>query len=76
MVETLSSCAGGAGWIPVQGTKVPVATGCDQKLKINKHNIINQLYIGFKKLKKEIKMVSVTKEGKYIFCFWGNFFSF
>ena len=75
MVETLPSYAGGEGLIPGQGTKVLNATGYGQKLKINEHNIVNQLYFNFKKLKK-IEMVNVTKEGKHIFYFWGKFFSF
>ena len=48
----LPSSAGGAISIPGQGTKVLHATGCGQKLKINKHNIVNQLYFSTKKMKE------------------------
>jgi len=52
VVETLPSSAGGAISIPGQGTKVLHATGCGQKLKINKHNIVNQLYFSVKNIKE------------------------
>jgi len=76
VVETLPSSAGGAGSIPGQGTKVPQGpTGCDQKFKINKHNIVNQLYVYFLKIKeKKIEIVNVPKEGKHNFLFLGEVF--
>ena len=71
MVETLPSCAGGASSISGQGTKVPVSK---VKLKINKHNIVNQLHVNFKNQKK-IETVNVTKEDKSTFFISGGSFS-
>ena len=44
MVKALSSNAGGVGSIPGQGTKIPVATGCGQKLKKKKKKELNRLF--------------------------------
>ena len=50
VVKALPSNAGGMGLIPSQGTGIlPYLPGCGQKLWINKHNIINQLYFDLKK---------------------------
>ena len=44
------------------------------KLKINKHNIVNQLHVNFKNQKK-IETVNVTKEDKSTFFISGGSFS-
>ena len=44
MVETLVSDAGGAGFIPGRGSKIPHARNCGRKGKKKKKNIEEAIY--------------------------------